>query len=710
MRRYALRTLTLAPALLQAEDGRECVRFSKRLAVIVYLGARPEARATREELISLLWEDSSRHDARQALRQVVLQIRRTTDPEFLRGDEVLTLRRESLEFDVDTFRRRLAQGRLEEALACYEVDFLGTVALAGAGEFEQWAEGIRRQLAAERRQLLRTLVARAVDSGRWAEGSGYAQQLIEVDSEDLEARLKLVELLALSGDAIRANATADEARRVAAAVHGDRLPPGFEEAIARVLIPASVPDRRLANAFPRHPEMVGRATEFRAVVEKWKRALEGRGGAVLISGEAGSGKTRLARELERRLLRDRALVLRTACYSIEQSNSLTPFLDLLKDAHSGPGLPGASPASLAVLAAFVPEIAARFEPAIKPRPLPIPWEALVASILDAFTAIAEQVAVAVILEDLHWAPAATVEVVHRLARRAQGARLFLLATARDAGGPPVTEDALRAVTSSGAVAALPLRPLDATDVEDLVASIARLPAGPEGKSLARQVYERSGGMPLYVLEVLKSLYDAGALRVEEGAWVIGAELRDPSRPLPVPETSEAILQGRLARLSEQPFAVFAAIAVWGRQATAADLASISGYNERDVVAALGALERQRLVGRADSLPTVAHEELAEAVLRQAPPALLRNLHARAAHLAEDRARRGEEAQWAAAARHAAAAGEVERAADNAIRLATVLAGSSGQDAAREALARLLADMPPSLRGEVEATLRKAMWP
>lgn len=709
MARYVLRTLTLAPGL-RTDDGRECVRFSKRLAVIVYLAARPEARATREELIGLLWEGSSQHDARQALRQVVYQIRHTTDADFLKGDEILTLCREALDFDVDTFRRQLAQGRLEEALGCYEADFLATVGLGGAVEFEQWAEGIRQQLAAERRQLLRTLIARAVDSGRWADGSRYAQRFIEVDPEDLEARLRFVELLALSGDAIRAGAAAEEARRVAAVAHGHRPPTELEEAIARALAPASAPERRLANAFPRHPELVGRATEFRAVVERWKRALEGKGGAVLVTGEAGSGKTRLARELERRFLRDRAVALRAACYAITQSDPLTPFLDLLREGHAAPGLAGAAPASLEVLAALVPEFASRFQPAITPRKLPIPPEAVVESLLEAFAAIADEIPVALVLEDLHWAPAATIAVAARLARRAGGARLLLLATAREFAGPPDTRRALRELTESGAVADLWLGPLDATDVEDLVSSIARLPDGPEGKTLARRVYVRSTGIPLYVLEVLKSLYDAGALRVRDGTWVIAASLGDPAQPLPVPESSEAILEGRLDLLGETPFAVFTAFAVWGRQSAVADIVRITGYDEEAVVAALAALERRRLLGRLDGLPVVAHEELAAVALRKAPPALVQSLHAQAARLAEERARQGQGSQWAVAARHAAAAGDVDLAATAAARATALLLESSGPEAAQEALLRLLADMPPAVAAQVEAAVRNAPAP
>ncbi len=221
MPRFHLRTLARAPnlTLAEQEQAKECLRFSKQLAVLIYLASRPQARATREELIGLLWEGSSPHDARQALRQVVYQIRHGTHRDLLIGDEVLELQRSDVAFDVDDFRAHLAAGELVEASRVYEADFLANVALSGAREFEHWAEGMRQQLAAEWRQLLRSLVAQAVDAGEWSDAAHYAARLIERDPYDVEPRIKMVELLALSGNQVRARAEAEEVRRLAGEIH-----------------------------------------------------------------------------------------------------------------------------------------------------------------------------------------------------------------------------------------------------------------------------------------------------------------------------------------------------------------------------------------------------------------------------------------------------------------------------------------------------------
>lgn len=706
MARYFLRTLAYYPRLTDSEGEVELARFSKQLAILIYLAARPGGRAAREELASMLWESSTDADARRSLRQIVYELRRSTDQQLVTGEQVLTLDRDRLEFDVDLFRRHLAAGRGEAALALYEGDFLAHVGLSGARDFEEWTDGVRRQLAAERRQLLRSLTTGASDAGDWGRAAHWAELLIEADTNDLKSRFKLIELLALAGDVVRAGAAAEEARNLAREIEG-RLAPAVETSIQRALAPTVAPERRQPG-FPRHPEMVGRSKEFRTVVNIWKRATEGQGGAVLITGEAGIGKTRLAAELERRLRGDRALVLRTSCYALEQSDPLAPFLDLLAEGHAAPGLSGASGSALATLAPFVPELADRFKGAVTPRSLPIPPQALAVSLVEAFAAIAEDAPLVLVVDQLHWSSPATIEFAHRLARRAASCRMLLLLEARDFGGPADTMQALRDFERAEAVRAINLEPLDITDVEQLMGSIAGLPEGPTASDFTRRLTERTAGIPLFVLEALKALYDAGRVAVDGGSWVLSEELLNASRPLPVPESAGAILKSRLEMIGTGPLAVLAALAVRARQTTGAELVQMTGLAEDEVREAIDALQRRRLVGRPEGVPAVAHDELGTAAVAALVPAELALLHGRAAALAEARASAGNPGEWAAAAQHAAAAGQVDRAALFAVRAAAAVERASGREAAGSALARLVESAPaaarPSLHSQVERVL------
>jgi len=699
----------LSPCLLSGPGEPERIRYSKQLAVVIYLASRPRARATRDELLTLLWGDASKHDARSSLRQVLYQIRGATDPDFVVGDEILYLRREDTDLDVDCFRLRHSQGDLESALELYEADFLSNVGLAGAREFEDWADGLRQQLAAERRQLLRTLISHAGDAAKWTEGARYARLLIDADPGVLEPRLKLVELLALSGDPIRASGAAAEARAFAESIEGQRLSAEVEQAIAQALAPVARAASAPVGTFPLHPDMVGRAAEFRLVLDKWKWALVGRGRSALLTGEAGIGKTRLARELIARFRRNHCLVLQSACYGIEQSDPLAPFVDLLRSAVGAPGLGGASPRCLAVLGAFIPEIADRFRPAIQPVELPVSPQALGTAVLDAFSAITEEIPLALVVEDLHWATPDTIEFAHRLARRAQAHHMLLLLTARDYGDAPGTTEALRGLTGTGAVKEVSLAPLDTADVRQLLASVAELPDETSGCWLAAQLVERTEGVPLYVLEVLKSLHDSGALVERAGRWEFGAGLRDATGQLPIPASARAILESRLSAVGDRPAALLAAMAVWGRAAGADVLTRLTALDAPSVERALVALERRRLVVRdGGANVTVAHEELAAAAIRGTPPALLVQLHERAGRLAREAARNGRPGDWLVAARYAALAGRPERAAVDAARAVAELQRSSGRAAGREALLRALNAMPAEVRGHLQLALQPVL--
>ena len=102
-------------------------------------------------------------------------------------------------------------------------------------------------------------------------------------------------------------------------------PDASEAAIARALGAGARGRPSPHTGFPEHPALVGRTAEFARVVERWKAAAAGNGGAVLLAGEPGSGKTRLLAELEPHLRRERGLVLAARCYPVEAGEPLAPF-------------------------------------------------------------------------------------------------------------------------------------------------------------------------------------------------------------------------------------------------------------------------------------------------------------------------------------------------------------------------------------------------
>ncbi len=717
MATYALKTLTLVPRLVRLADGAECIRFSKQLAALAYLSVRPLGRASRDELVGMLYSDADQPDARRALRQVIYQVRRAADRDLLAGDEVLELRRDDVEVDTNVFRARMSEGDLDGALAVYEQDFLASVTLGGAHEFELWAEGVRTQLAAERRQLLRTLIAREADAARWARAAGYAWVMVGADPHSLDARLRLIELLRFSGDVLGARAVADETLEHPEDLAGRPSGESLRAAVDRALAPPAAGEAVASDGLPHAPEMVGRAVPFHQLVERWKAAVAGRGSAVLVTGEAGIGKTRLARELARRCRRDRAVVLETTCYAIEQTDPLTPFLEAVRLAHAAPGLAGATSSSLEILSALVPEIAARFRPAIQPRVPPIPPQAVSAALRDAFGAIADEAPLALLVEDLHRGSPATIEFALLLARSASERALSVVFTARDQGLSPDTSRALNTLAASGEVAGLPLQPLAAGDVDDLLSSIAELTPEITDRGLAGQLVERTDGIPLYLLELLKELQDTEYLVVRDGRWTLGERAKADADGLGIPTSGSDILRGRLERLPLKLLEILAALAVWGRLTPVETLAEMSAMTAEETDRAVATLERRRLVTRRGDLVGVAHDEIAALALRVAPPSLVDNLHTYAAAMAAEAGKRGKVGEWSVAATHAVAAGYAELAAVWIAHAAREVERSSGREAGREAIRRAVTAAPEpvgpqlgrSLAPVLDGTWSAARW-
>ena len=238
--------------------------------------------------------------------------------------------------------------------------------------------------------------------------------------------------------------------------------------------------------------LAGRATETARLAGAWQQAVAGRPALVLISGEAGIGKTRLAGEIVDLAGRTGGVVLSVRCYAAESSLFLQPFVDALG------GHAARSPAALVralaspVLAELVPQVGALLGDA--PAPVVAPDLArgrAYAAVSGYLSGIAGRRPTLLLLDDLHNAGLATVELLHYLARHARG-RLLILATVR-------AEEGAAALRTLAEVATrLELGPLPADAVTSLATSAGQA-------QLAPRILHRTGGHALFVVETLRAL-------------------------------------------------------------------------------------------------------------------------------------------------------------------------------------------------------------
>ena len=311
-------------------------------------------------------------------------------------------------------------------------------------------------------------------------------------------------------------------------------------------------------AWARETPLVGRAEELRQLLGAWERAEANRPGAVLVSGEAGIGKSRLVRELRRRVPPDGWLECR--CGIEQQQTPLRPIVELL--AQAGP--PEALVRRLGLdVGDTLPLLEALLSPPRDGAPVDLPFtperqkELTLQAILAVLLRLAQEHPVALVVEDLHWADPTTLELLTLLVQELRSAavvpttsslRLCVVLTARPEFTPPWSiED----------VAAVALPRLAREEVEEMMrAGLVGGVALP--RALLGRVVARSDGIPLFVEEVTRVLVEAGGRAEEE--WRAGEGL-----DIEIPPTLRGLLAERLDRLSPSARETAQLASVLGRE-------------------------------------------------------------------------------------------------------------------------------------------------
>jgi class 3 adenylate cyclase/predicted ATPase len=297
--------------------------------------------------------------------------------------------------------------------------------------------------------------------------------------------------------------------------------------------------------------LVGRETEVTLLRERWAQACDGLGQVVLLSGEAGIGKSRLVRVLTERVAHEGVPRLTLHCSPYYTNSAFYPVIDHLQrllhwrrdmsPAARLTTLEQAVQATRLPLEEVVPLLAALLAVPLPERYPPLTLspqrqkqktqEALVAWLL----AETVQQPVLTVWEDLHWADPSTLELLGLLLDQVPTARLLLVLTARPEFHPPW---ALRAHLTQ-----LTLTRLARLQVEEMV---LRVTGGkPLPAQVVQQIVLKTDGIPLFVEELVKTVLESGLVREEADRYI----LTGPLPPLAIPATLQDALMARLDRLA-----------------------------------------------------------------------------------------------------------------------------------------------------------------
>ena len=462
-------------------------------------------------------------------------------------------------------------------------------------------------------------------------------------------------------------------------------------------------------------ELVGRGEELDLLLRRWEQAKSDDGRVVLLTGEAGIGKSRLARALQERVKRDRHTPLVFHCSPQHQDSAFYPMIGELLHAAGIDGDDNAeakldkleallgrssrnASADMPLLASLL-SIPGGFRfplPALTPQQLKAQTLRV---LLGQIESLAAESPVLMLFEDLHWIDPTSLELLSLLVDRTPRLKLLLVATFRPEFDAPWANHRHISVVS--------LNRLSRPEGAALVAGVTKGKALPG--DVVDQITARSDGVPLFIEELTKTMLESGLLQEADNRY----ELKGPLPSVSVPATLHASLLERFDRLgSVKDLAQIGAAC--GREFSYKLIAAASALPDSDLRPGISRLVDAELLFQRGVAPDATyvfkHALVQDAAYATLPRVRRQELHRRIAHVLEEYFSDIVATEPEVVAHHLTEAGLVERAVDYWCRAGARCADRSAYIEAVKHLSRaiemlgLLPQTPDTLRKELEVLI------
>ncbi|MEJ2706234.1 MAG: AAA family ATPase [Anaerolineales bacterium] len=647
-------------------------RTRKVLALLVYL-VMERGMHSRETLMALLWPESSQSSAAATLRTTLSRLRKALGP----VDDVLITERGKVGFDshtlidldLDWLRTAAYEDTSpDEMRFILNVDrgeFLEGFSLSDAPAFDGWVstqrEACHRQLERVYDRLSQHLLsihdsAMAVEiSARWVTRAPLSEQ----------AYRRLMAAQALNGQRPAALLTYHQLQDTLKKELG--LQPGRETVLLANNIDqgrfsaerfdssstagrVSFTDRQRHLTLP----LVGRSGEHNRLVESFHKIGWEKAQAVVLIGAAGVGKTRLLNAFKEWALLDspEAEVWQGQAFETGGRLAFQPVVEALRIRLDQVNAPEdlLEDVWLAELSQLMPELRARYPD----LPMPLTGNAnfvrarLFESIATLGMALAADRPSVLILDDMQWADADTLDLIHYLARRwaEMNAPILLLLTVRQEAyaADAALREWLTRLERDTSLTRLLLDNLSGTAVEELVNHLAGKGADETAASaFAAWLWAETRGLPFFIEALLQMLIEQGVLVAvgdQQPTYDFASALehvRSMAR-VPLPPGVREVIRARLEGHSKEAGALLLAAAVLGQACTFERMCQIADLQETQALESLEALLDGRLLSEqpSDRRPYIlAHDYIREVVYTESNEARRRVYHRRALLALED---------------------------------------------------------------------------
>jgi DNA-binding SARP family transcriptional activator len=600
-------------------------------SLLAYLLLNRDAPLSREHLAFKLWPDSTEPQARTNLRHVLHNLKRALPD----TDRFLDVRARTVQWrpdapawlDTNEFDAALTRAEdheragahadavvsLREAVSLYRGDLLESC-------YDDWIASTRAYYRRRFLSVLERLATLLIERADYAAAIPHVERLLGLDPLREDAYRQLMRLHDARGDralAVRAYQTCVATlEREVGAKPSQATREAYEALVrggAHQHGASSVEPTQRSDA-PATPPLIGRAAEWTRLTSLWRSVESGHAAFLLVTGEAGVGKTRLVEELHAWAANRGAIVAEARSYSAEGELAYAPLVAWLRTPAVEKSALRLDPERLLAIARLLPELRSRVPTRWQPQQLTENehrhrlFDAAAAALLSAGAPLL------LFADDVQWCDHETLRFLHYLTRRAANAPLLVAATVRseEMDRSPALGELIAGLRTRGLLDEIGLDRLTRDATADLAARLGVRLRSPED---ADALYRATEGNALFVIEAVRA------------GWQRGASAGDTLTP-----RVQAVIASRLGQLSDTARELVDVAATLGRDFTTDLLVATADAREDEVARALDELWRARLVREhGDGVYDFSHDKIREVASLALSPPRRRQLHVHAAH-------------------------------------------------------------------------------
>ncbi len=518
-------------------------------ALALFLSLNAGRRIPRSFLLDLFWPSEAVRSRRHALRQLLYRLHRSGFSFKSDGEEILIDERE-VESDI----RRVFVVSWPQSASPTEVESVAQM-LSGYDPplpkpYRDWLDELRARVHSQYRRALLYQIEAARRDGRWHDVEEWAGRGLAIDPLNEEATLARAEALAMSGSKAQALRIID----------GYLYELGDRDRV--IGLPAKTMRRRVSeNAFDRtqhqsdSARLIGREREFARLNDALIKTLPTNGTAILVTGAAGIGKTRLANELfAGAALRGwRTIPVRLHAGDIQRP--LSVFVDLFSILLEQPGALGCAPASLAQLRILAGHVESEEPNPNRSQEAEAVQDRLRLAGLDLLESVVSEGPLVLLIDDLHWCDERSIRLLSHLISRSTTLPLFWILTARlEAQFVDLRRRFLLDHVRTMRVG--PLARAEAATLFEILRKSAGADALHDGPGFPESI---ANGNPLFIQELARREKETG-------------------NATSLPDSLRSLIRDRITRLSPVARNVLHACAILGRHASIPRIAGIIELN------------------------------------------------------------------------------------------------------------------------------------